>query len=786
MNAETAFSNTTFTNNNIWQRNPQDELSTGRAQAVRQNSGGWASTHASKQTSAASTQPLKPLSLFVLSSKAGTNSERRSPVSGDDPTSAHSRSNRDSTLLTPNSITSFENYQQANPFQDSRTQRKPVSTARSYQDTNGAWPKEFRPSFVPGQPRSGSGSERDQPLPASTNDVIQSNSFRADTGHNIWDGLSKKHSHLSDVNEFRPVNLPQAVTFDRDGQYVNSKEDELINSFNGMGIGKASYNIPATAYDAFANPKTLSRQTFPQSRKHENGSYSNSWAFDMPLQDQHLHYAGPVGYRSGHDINEPHSTLKGGRYDQTAYAQANSVPSNVVSTKSLELVNQSRSHLTGYDFQPPQCHAGTPYSSSTWPTNTNAPYTFDPAISTSYVVAEPMIERTNESNHVYRSPLLEEFRINKAKKFELKDIYDHIVEFSGDQLGSRFIQQKLEVANSEEKDRVFTEIARDSRQLMTDVFGNYVIQKMFEHGNQSQKKLLASHMKGHIFALSTQTYGCRVVQKALEHILTDQQASLIKELDGCVLKVVENQNGNHVIQKAIERIPGEHVQFIIDAHRGHVHYLSKHAYGCRVIQRMLEHCQPRAKRQVLDELHLNITDLIQDAFGNYVVQHVIANGELQDRKPVIDKVQSRLMENAMHKFASNVVEKALDYAEEEQRRNMLRKLTGRDEHGQSQVIKLLSHQYGNYVIRKSFGLSYFIPANGISERSAAHLYGNALASVIEEMEQYLMQLRRVSTGKQVTSLENSIREARQRLNSQRYENGIHHAPTQPRIALGRR
>lgn len=330
----------------------------------------------------------------------------------------------------------------------------------------------------------------------------------------------------------------------------------------------------------------------------------------------------------------------------------------------------------------------------------NGGYGFNAHPDAPYMMLEGSLDHPAEANHIYRSPLLEEFRVNKSRKFELKDIQDHIVEFSGDQLGSRFIQQKLEVANSDEKDRVFNEIAQDSRQLMTDVFGNYVIQKMFEHGNQSQKKLLASHMRGHVFALSTQTYGCRVVQKALEHILTDQQASFIKELDGCVLKVVENQNGNHVIQKAIERIPGEHIQFIVDAHRGHVHYLAKHAYGCRVIQRMLEHCTPRAKRQILDELHINISDLIQDPFGNYVVQHVIANGEQQDRKPVIDVVVSRLLENATHKFASNVVEKALDYADEEQRRNMLRRLTQRDESGNSQILKLLSHQYGNYVIRK--------------------------------------------------------------------------------------
>jgi len=54
------------------------------------------------------------------------------------------------------------------------------------------------------------------------------------------------------------------------------------------------------------------------------------------------------------------------------------------------------------------------------------------------------------------------------------------------------------------------------------------------------------------------------------------------------------------------------------------------------------------------------------------------------------------------------------------------------------------------------------------------------------MEQYLATLRRVSTGKQVTALEGSIREARQRLHNQRYDNGMHNAPTQPRSTIARR
>ncbi|KAJ3328800.1 mRNA binding protein puf3 [Kappamyces sp. JEL0680] len=124
---------------------------------------------------------------------------------------------------------------------------------------------------------------------------------------------------------------------------------------------------------------------------------------------------------------------------------------------------------------------------------------------------------TSGGSSPVRSALLEEFRTNKNKKYDLKarrtDIVGYIVEFSSDQHGSRFIQQKLEGASDDDRELVFQEILPQAINLTTDVFGNYVIQKFFEHGSASQKEKLAKNMQGQILSLSLQMYGCRVVQK---------------------------------------------------------------------------------------------------------------------------------------------------------------------------------------------------------------------------------------------------------------------------------
>ncbi|CDH59003.1 mrna binding protein pumilio [Lichtheimia corymbifera JMRC:FSU:9682] len=301
---------------------------------------------------------------------------------------------------------------------------------------------------------------------------------------------------------------------------------------------------------------------------------------------------------------------------------------------------------------------------------------------------------------IIRSPLLEEFRNNKNRKYELKDIIDHVVEFSGDQHGSRFIQQKLETANSDEKQLVFDEILPNCLQLMTDVFGNYVVQKLFEHGSQAQKAILAKQMEGHILSLSLQMYGCRVVQKALEHVLVDQQASIIREIDGNVLKCVKDQNGNHVVQKAIERVPSQYIQFIIDTFHGQVYHLATHPYGCRVIQRMFEHCPSQQTDRLLEELHRCTSQLVQDQYGNYVVQHILEHGKPEDKALIIGKIRGHVLQLSKHKFASNVVEKCVAYGSTEDRHALIEEVLQMRPDGSSPLLTLMKDQYANYVLQK--------------------------------------------------------------------------------------
>jgi len=133
------------------------------------------------------------------------------------------------------------------------------------------------------------------------------------------------------------------------------------------------------------------------------------------------------------------------------------------------------------------------------------------------------VRRGKGDNGSVKSRLLEDFRNNRHPNLQLRDLTNHVVEFSQDQHGSRFIQQKLERASLSDKQIVFAEILTSSYSLMTDVFGNYVIQKFFEHGSYEQKQTLASRLRGNVLSLALHMYGCRVIQKALEMLPVVQQ-----------------------------------------------------------------------------------------------------------------------------------------------------------------------------------------------------------------------------------------------------------------------
>ncbi|KAL2019506.1 hypothetical protein VTK56DRAFT_9540 [Thermocarpiscus australiensis] len=528
-----------------------------------------------------------------------------------------------------------------------------------------------------------------------------------------------------------------------------------------LGIGSNSTPDSLSSIPTYANGS----QTFqfdPVSQPWENGqgyqagfardTYANGAGFERRGSLADRGSASGSTYRTGAGLNSPRSFTGTPQPNVDSWSRPGSRDHRIgadIDRRSLgqQFAQQHAAPLysnpyfnTGYqqlpniyDQYPPLRHP-VPIPGYGMPL---PPYPFVPGA----VPIRPGADR--DPGRGVRSLLLEEFRSTSKsnKRYELKDIYNHIVEFSGDQHGSRFIQQKLETANSDEKDQVFREIEPNAIQLMKDVFGNYVIQKFFEHGNQVQKKILALAMKGKVVDLSTQMYACRVVQKALEHVLVEQQAELVKELEPDVLKVIRDQNGNHVVQQVIALVPRQYIDFVIDALRGRVGELSTHTYGCRVIQRVLEHGTEADKAALMKELHGCAHLLVTDQYGNYVTQHVIDKGSPDDRSKMISFITSQVLTLSKHKFASNVVETCIKCGTLEQQRAIRDQLMASGDDANSPLFQLMKDQYGNYVIQKLL----------------TTLQGHDREILVEALRPHFVPLKKSgATGRQIAAIDRLI------------------------------
>ncbi|KUI54371.1 hypothetical protein VP1G_01730 [Cytospora mali] len=299
--------------------------------------------------------------------------------------------------------------------------------------------------------------------------------------------------------------------------------------------------------------------------------------------------------------------------------------------------------------------------------------------------------------------LLEDFKrsYKSNRKWQLKDVLGFVTDFAGDQQGSRFLQEKIPGANSDDKQKVFEEILVNAQEMMTDVFGNYIVQKLFEYGTLVQKKLLAAKMKGHVAELAMNIYGCRCVQEALQYVLVEQQVEIAMELEPEIIRLMQGVHSNHVVQKVLTKLPRERIDFIYDAVRGKVFTLSTEQYACRVIQRMIEQGTDADRAFILEEFHEVAHKLVTDDWGNYVVQAVIKQGGPDARARVIRLCIDHFLPFSKQKVASNVMEHCIEYGTDEDRLEIYRFITTQPtEDGTSMLQLMWKDQFANYVVQK--------------------------------------------------------------------------------------
>ena len=89
--------------------------------------------------------------------------------------------------------------------------------------------------------------------------------------------------------------------------------------------------------------------------------------------------------------------------------------------------------------------------------------------------------------------------------------------FARDRRATRFLQHRIEVADKDEMQIIYSEIVSQGVELMLNKCGNYVVKKMYEECTVELCRGMTEAMRGNILLLAQNVNGCRVLQAAIEY-----------------------------------------------------------------------------------------------------------------------------------------------------------------------------------------------------------------------------------------------------------------------------
>ncbi|KAK2462882.1 hypothetical protein APHAL10511_005080 [Amanita phalloides] len=239
---------------------------------------------------------------------------------------------------------------------------------------------------------------------------------------------------------------------------------------------------------------------------------------------------------------------------------------------------------------------------------------------------------------------------------------------SSDQQASIFLQQKLKVADAEERCKIVDAICARGFEMMAHRFGNWAVQRCLEAATTlEERRKIVSCMRGRVVDLATNCYGCHVLQKALD-CEEDIRLLIVSELLlGDPAQTLVNKHASHVWSKIMELSwtpPAPPIfAYVNKSLKGKWASLACHETGSLVVQHAFENLEAEAKDGIVDEL-LNqgpavFSEVAKSQWGSYCIQHILEHGSEKHRKLTLDHLLDGLLEFATNEQGSKSITKAL-------------------------------------------------------------------------------------------------------------------------------
>ncbi|KAI0354687.1 ARM repeat-containing protein [Trametes cingulata] len=254
---------------------------------------------------------------------------------------------------------------------------------------------------------------------------------------------------------------------------------------------------------------------------------------------------------------------------------------------------------------------------------------------------------------------------------------------SSDQQASIFLQQKLKVADAEERAKIVDAICTKGFEMMAHRFGNWAVQRCLEATSSlEERRKIVTCMRGRVVELATNCYGCHVLQKALD---CEEEVRLLivsELLLGDPAQTLVNKHASHVWSKIMEltwTAPAPPIfAYVNKSLKGKWASLACHETGSLVVQHAFENLEESAKDGIVDEL-LNkgshvFGEVAKNQWGSYCIQHILEHGSQRHRDMALSHLLAGLLEYATNEQGIKSITKALKEGDKDTLDRIIRRM----------------------------------------------------------------------------------------------------------------
>ena len=298
-----------------------------------------------------------------------------------------------------------------------------------------------------------------------------------------------------------------------------------------------------------------------------------------------------------------------------------------------------------------------------------------------------IIAKINQSNIIRINP---EIYINESYEFLSNNLYILLK----DQLGSKFLQEKLEKDPGNSLSHFFPVLIPNIVELMKNYFANYFIQKMFPYLNKEQIEYILKIIKPDFLEICINNHGTRVIQRIMDFLITEKNRNLFFEIiKPLFTNLINEVNGTHIIYKFIKVFP-EFSDASNEIIINNIVAISTNKRGCIFIQNYISSLNNNnLKQNIIQSLLENCLILIIDPVGNYAIQYLLSLEDSDITLNIINKIINNISFYSKHRYANYVIEKIFIYSNYIQKQSIITKISSPEI-----ISDLVFDKQGNFII----------------------------------------------------------------------------------------